>query len=282
MSCDDISSHAIMSLQHPQRSRFDRPRAIRRFRRLLKLFPSDFRGDFGEETFGVPPLTGRTFAPDDATDVDRATTVVVSHGLWQRRFGARPDIVGRTLLVNGRASVIIGVMPASFNVPRDAELWVPCTMRGPDMDVRAAHFLIPIARLRDDVTREQAQQDTDGIAAGLAREYPRTNTSWKLRLVPLPRRTRRQFETHAPDADWRRRARPAHRVRQRREPVPCARHEPIARARRWGHRRAQSCKPSWRRPDVSHYSAPRAVLSSALRLLERFAVCCSMSAQLIR
>jgi len=137
------------------------------------------------DALGAAAVVGRTFDAADAADVDRATTVVISYGLWQRFFGGRPDITAQSLVVNGRASAIIGVMPASFAMPRDAELWVPCTMRGPDMNLRAAHFLIPIARLRDGITRQQAQQDTDRIAAALAREYPQTNTTWKLRLVPL-------------------------------------------------------------------------------------------------
>jgi putative ABC transport system permease protein len=101
---------------------------------------------------GVPPVTGRTFLPSDATEVDRATTVVISYGLWQRRFGGRADIVGQSLVVNGRTSIVVGVMPPSFGMPREADVWVPGTMRGADMEVRAAHFLIPIGRLNDGVT----------------------------------------------------------------------------------------------------------------------------------
>ena len=134
---------------------------------------------------GVSPRAGRTFTPSDATEVDRATTVIIGYGLWQRRFGGRDDVVGQSMIVNGRSSVIVGIMPARFALPRDAEIWVPCTMSGADMEFRAAHFLIPVARLKPDVTIAQAQHDTDAVAAALEREYPQTNTTWKLRLVPL-------------------------------------------------------------------------------------------------
>jgi|RhiMetdeSRZDD1v2_1073273.scaffolds.fasta_scaffold14177_3 putative ABC transport system permease protein len=137
------------------------------------------------DVLGMAPLAGRSFSPADATEVDRATTVVIGYGLWQRRFGGRADAVGQTMIVNGRGSTVIGVMPAAFAIPPDAELWVPSKMSGPDMEQRAAHFLLPIARLKTGVDVAQAQRESDAIAAALARDYPKTNTSWKLRLTPL-------------------------------------------------------------------------------------------------
>jgi putative ABC transport system permease protein len=146
------------------------------------LVSADFFG-----VLGMPPLAGRAFSRADATEVDHATTVVIGYGLWQRRFGGRADAVGQTLIVNGRASTVIGIMPAAFALPPDADLWVPATMSGPDMEVRAAHFLLPIARLKPGIDLAQAERETDTIAAALARDYPTTNTNWRLRLTPLGR-----------------------------------------------------------------------------------------------
>jgi putative ABC transport system permease protein len=137
------------------------------------------------DVLGMPPLIGRAFVAADATAVDRATTVVIGYGLWQRRFGGRADAVGQLLIVNGRSSLIVGIMPAAFAIPAGADLWVPCTMSGPDMELRAAHFLIPIARLTPGADNARAQRETDAIAADLARDYPNTNTTWKLLLSPL-------------------------------------------------------------------------------------------------
>src|SRR5262245_7858078 len=172
----------------------------RSFTGMAAMFPLPYTIDSGREpervpgalvtadffdVLGVQPRIGRRFTPLDAADVDRATTVIIGYGLWQRRFGGREDAIGQSMLVNGRSSLIVGIMPPSFALPRQAELWVPCTMSGPDMEFRGAHFLIPIARLKRDVTLFQAQHDTDAVAAVLERAYPKTNTTWKLRLVPL-------------------------------------------------------------------------------------------------
>src|SRR5215216_6656849 len=76
-------------------------------------------------------------------------------------------------------------MPASFRFPSRAEMWMPLGFYHPEMNVRRAHFLRPIALLKSGVTIEQAQADFDTIAGRLEQQYPDSNKDWSLQLVPL-------------------------------------------------------------------------------------------------
>ncbi|HZS04924.1 MAG TPA: ABC transporter permease [Blastocatellia bacterium] len=136
------------------------------------------------QTFGVNPLLGRAFLPDeDQAGHDHA--VVLSYGLWQRRFGGDRNIIGRELAIDGENYAVVGVMPPGFQYPPRAEMWAPLGFYHPGMKARGAHFLRPVARLKPGVTREQAQADFDLIAGRLEQQYPNTNKGWSLKLVPL-------------------------------------------------------------------------------------------------
>ena len=136
------------------------------------------------ETLGVAPLLGRAFLPEEdrpgAGDV-----VVLSHGLWERSFGADPEVLGRSLTLNAEPYTVVGVMPSTFAFPGSAvDLWMPHAI---DLaaEERGHHFLFSIARLADGVELATAQAEIDGIAARLAEEYPGTNENTTVRLVPL-------------------------------------------------------------------------------------------------
>jgi putative ABC transport system permease protein len=136
------------------------------------------------QAFEVNPLLGRTFVLDnEKTGNDQVA--VLSYGLWQRRFGGDPNIINKTITLDGRTFLVLGVMPRQFNFPRAAELWVPMNFDRPGMKQRRAHFLRPVGRLKAGVTLAQAQADTDSIAQHLEEQYPDTNTGWNLRLVGL-------------------------------------------------------------------------------------------------
>jgi len=136
------------------------------------------------QAFEVNPLLGRTFVLDnEKTGNDQVT--VLSYSLWQRRFGGDPNIVNKTIMLDGRTHLVLGVMPRDFNFPRAAELWVPMNFDRPGMKQRRAHFLRPVGRLKAGVTLAQAQADTDSIAQHLEEQFPDTNTGWNLRLVSL-------------------------------------------------------------------------------------------------
>ena len=125
---------------------------------------------------GVNPLLGRAMLPADA-EPGAPLTVVLGAGLWQRRFGADPGIIGKRVMIDGNSHEVIGVMPASFNLPLDAELWLPMMFTADDLATqRGAYYIDVIGRLKDGVTIEQARADVATIATRLAEQYPNSNT----------------------------------------------------------------------------------------------------------
>ena len=137
------------------------------------------------QAFGLAPALGRGFSlENEKTGQDQVT--VLSHALWQRRFAGDPEIVGKTILLDGKPRLVIGVMGEGVNLPQAAELWVPMNFDAdPEMKQRHAHFLRPVGRLKEGVTLIQAQADTDVIAGVLEEQFPDSNTGWNLRLVSL-------------------------------------------------------------------------------------------------
>ena len=137
------------------------------------------------DVFGVTPALGRGFLlENEKTGLDQVT--VLSHALWQRRFGGDPEIINKTISLDGKPFQVIGVMPAHLSLPQKAELWVPMNFDADEeMKMRVAHFLRPVGRLKPGVSLAQAQADTDQIAAQLEQQFPDSNTGWSLRLVSL-------------------------------------------------------------------------------------------------
>ncbi len=132
------------------------------------------------QTLGTRPLVGRTLAAGDHVP-GRNRVVVVSHGLWTRRFGADPSIVGRAVTLNQEPFEVVGVMPAAFTYPagRRIDAWIPLSYFGPEHigRVRAARFLAVIARLEPGVTETQVRDELSAISERLSREYPE-NAGW--------------------------------------------------------------------------------------------------------
>ena len=142
---------------------------------------------------GVAPLLGRTFSEEEtrraqynnaAAPIGPDPVAVMSYPLWQRRFGADPGIVGRTVMLERRSFRIVGVMPERFAMP-DARvlLWIPW-----DLSVdrpRDQHYLIAIGRMKSGVSIAAAEEDLAGVARELGREYPASNAGWSVRLSSL-------------------------------------------------------------------------------------------------
>lgn len=133
--------------------------------------------------FGVEPLRGRLFTPADA-EPSAPPVAILSYALWQRRFGGRDDVIGRTEVINGQPTTIVGVLPAGFGFPENHELWSPMIYKF-DPNERASHYLGGWARLRDGVSLDEARAEVATIAAQLAQEHKATNESktFALRLV---------------------------------------------------------------------------------------------------
>ena len=142
-------------------------------------------------TLGVSPLLGRTFTPDEGPD-GRDSVAILSHALWQRRFGGDPEVVGRSIVLNRRPFTVIGVMPAGVGlflkngslVGKPPELWEPFAFR-PEQSQPQGRYMSAIARLRPDVPLEQAQAQMTAIASALTAEWPQFDTGWGIRLVPI-------------------------------------------------------------------------------------------------
>jgi putative ABC transport system permease protein len=129
--------------------------------------------------------SGRTFLPEEE-EPGRDLTVILSHGLWQRRFGADPNILGSTITLNGRGHIVVGIMPADFNFPRGgAELWIPLALKAEQFIRHEGLALNVLARLKPGVTLARAQAEMETIANRLSKQYPDTNVGIGINLIPL-------------------------------------------------------------------------------------------------
>jgi putative ABC transport system permease protein len=137
------------------------------------------------QALGARPALGRTFVLENEQP-GNDLVVILSYAVWQKRFGGEPAIVGKTIMLDGQAREVIGVMPQHFSFPRAAGMWIPINFDfSPGMKQRKAHFMRPIGKLKEGVTLAQAQANMDVIARRLEEQYPETNTGWSLRLVSL-------------------------------------------------------------------------------------------------
>jgi predicted permease len=131
---------------------------------------------------GVTPLAGRTFGEADGQP-GAEPVAVISEGLWRRRFGADPGVVGRTAILDGSAREVIGIVRSAQVFPNDAELWTninfPLTIQG-----RNARWLSVVARLSDGVTLEAGRAEMLGLAAQLAAEHPQ-DAGWSVTVLDL-------------------------------------------------------------------------------------------------
>jgi len=123
----------------------------------------------------VRPVVGASFRPGD-DEAGAPLTMVLGYDAWTNRYGSDPGIAGKAVIVNGEAATVLGVMPEGFRFPANQELWVArrdSRAQTPDRG-RSAAFLV-LGRLRDGVTRDQAELEMSVIAERLAREYPASN-----------------------------------------------------------------------------------------------------------
>ena len=131
---------------------------------------------------GSRPLVGRVFTKEEEVPgADR--TVVVSERIWKSRLGGRP--LGSRLRLDGREYVLVGVMPADFDYPQSADLWLPLALTPEERADHGTHHLGVVGRLAPGATIASAQSELDGIEARLRREHPATNAGHGARLVPL-------------------------------------------------------------------------------------------------
>jgi putative ABC transport system permease protein len=122
------------------------------------------------DTLGIRTLIGRTILPEDI-EPGKNNVVIISYGIWKRRFGGDPEILGKTLSLNGKAHTVIGITPSGFEFPEGVELWLPVSfgagrLLGPVMAFKV------IGRLNRDITQAQAQTEMNAFSDRLEREFP--------------------------------------------------------------------------------------------------------------
>lgn len=135
-------------------------------------------------TLGVDPRLGRSFTAQEAL-LGGPEVAVVSHSFWQRVLDANPGAIGRTIDLDGRATTIVGVMPAGFRFVFDADLWLPLRMDGDYARARRFHNWVMVGRLAEGTSLARLQEQVDAIASQLQATYPDSNTDKGFRFDPL-------------------------------------------------------------------------------------------------
>ncbi len=139
------------------------------------------------QLLGVEAAAGRALGPEDGKP-DSSRVVVISHGLWQRRFGSDRSLIGSTLILNDNSYTVVGVLPPNFTIPiAETDVVTPLVLEtDPRRGDRDNNFLRALARLKPGVTPSQAQSDLDAVTSHLREQYPTTNAKKAgPRVLPL-------------------------------------------------------------------------------------------------
>ncbi len=133
---------------------------------------------------GTEAKLGRTFLPEEEQP-GRHRVVVLGHGLWQRRFGANPGIVGTAVTLNAEPYTVVGVMPEGFQFPAGVDLWTPLALDARQLSFTGSHVIQVAGRLQPGMTLEQAQAGMNALARRIEPKRPNSNSGWGVVLVPL-------------------------------------------------------------------------------------------------
>jgi putative ABC transport system permease protein len=151
------------------------PEELRGERVTANLFP----------LLGVQPVVGRAFSSDE-DQPGRANYALLSHSLWQRRFGGDPSITGKAIRLRDRSYTVVGVLPAGFSVLDSAvDVWIPLGLDPHDARTAGSHFLTVIARMKPGVGVDRARTEMDIIGSRLEQANPALDKGWRPVLVPL-------------------------------------------------------------------------------------------------
>src|SRR5438874_4765547 len=141
---------------------------------------------------GIQPVLGRTFVPED----DKPGTIsaaIISHGLWKRRFGSDPAIIGKQVQISSRPITVIGVMPSGFEFPEQTQIWVTSAVNRSE-EPRDNRSYSAIARLNTGIDLQQARTRMSAINAQLAKQFNETNKGWDANLATLHERLVREVK----------------------------------------------------------------------------------------
>ena len=146
------------------------------------------------DALGMKPIMGRNFYEEE-NQPGKDAVALITHSLWQRRFGGDPNIINKTITLNSITRTVIGVMPERFNFPKGAEVYAPLSMTPELSGSRGSHAYYVVGRLRAGITTENAQADIDTITARLEHQYPETNTGLGANVYPIVKDTVRLYDT---------------------------------------------------------------------------------------
>jgi len=177
-----LSGLALYTRQDLELSQDDKPERLAALRVSAGFF----------ELLGAQPLLGREFRREDELP-DNNQVVILSHGLWQRRFNGDPNVVGRVVTLSGRPFTVVGVAPQGLqhvggdyrSMPHgeSVDAWWPVALR--PQAGRGAHFLNAVGSLKPGVSVAQAEADFNVIAERLAQQFPNSNQGWRIAIQPL-------------------------------------------------------------------------------------------------
>jgi putative ABC transport system permease protein len=137
------------------------------------------------DVLDVHPRLGRTFLPEE-DQPGKDQEIILSYGLWEQRYASDPNILGKVLKVDGKAFVVVGVMNKGFDYPKPAEAWVPLSLDLKSRAARDVRNMWVFARLKPQVSIEQATAEMRTIRTRQAAAYPDDYKGWNLRVMTLP------------------------------------------------------------------------------------------------
>jgi putative ABC transport system permease protein len=136
------------------------------------------------ETIEVQPAIGRAFRPEEEQP-GHDQEVILSHGLWQQRFGSDPAIIGKAMLLDGKKYDIVGIAGRDFTFPVGVEVWLPLTFKPEDQTLRSARTLFPILRVKPGISVRAVRAEMATIEGRIAREFPETDAGWTAKVLPV-------------------------------------------------------------------------------------------------
>lgn len=136
------------------------------------------------DTLGVMPAMGRPFRPEEEQP-GHDQEAILSHGLWQRRFGSDPNIVGKTMTLDHKTCDIVGVMGNDFAFPVGVEIWRPLALAPEEQTLRSDHYLMPVGRLKPGVPLREAAAEMATIEGRLQKQFPQSESGWSVKVQPV-------------------------------------------------------------------------------------------------
>jgi predicted permease len=146
------------------------------------------------DALGMKPIMGRNFFAEE-NQPGKDAVAIITHSLWQRRFGGDPNILNKTITINSVVRTIVGVMPEHFNFPKGGEVYAPLPMTPELMKSRGNHSYYVVGRLKPGASVEGSQAEIDNIMARLDQQFPETNKGWGATVFPIVADTVRLYDT---------------------------------------------------------------------------------------